>query len=495
MSVETNTGREKHPRGLPILFFSEMWERFSFYGMRALLVLYMTKALGYVDRRAYDVYGAYCALVYTCPVIGGRLADGILGYRRAIIIGGILMSLGHFCMAVPQTVFFYLALALIAVGNGFFKANMSSLLGLLYEPGDHKRDAGFTIFYMGINLGALLAPLVCGTVGQKINWHYGFGLAGIGMLAGLIWFIRGREHLQGRGEAPDPALLDAPWFLGLSRFHVILLSCIAIVPLSAYALYTPALVEQLLYVLGVVVVGALVYIGFKCGRQARDRTFLVFILMAFNVLFWAFFEQAGSSLTLFTDRNVDRQLFGIEFGASNFQAINPAFILLFGAPFAAAFTRLHHAGRSPSIPMKFGLALLQLALGFAFLVIGAGRADAMAKTHVAWLIFSYLFQTTGELSQSPIGLSAITKLAPPKYVATFMGAWFLSFGFAHNAAAMIAKLTAVKKSASLSEAASAMEQLASYATVFEQVAYVAAGAGLLLVIGSRLVNKLAHGVE
>ncbi|MEE9391478.1 MAG: peptide MFS transporter [Planctomycetota bacterium] len=451
MSDAANSGAvEKtflgHPRGLFVLFFAELWERFSYYGMRALLTLYMVKVLAMDDSASAGVYGGYTGLVYLFPVLGGYLADKVLGYRRSIILGGLLMAIGHGLMALEDSKAFYMALAFLCVGNGFFKPNISSIVGKLYKDGDERRDAGFTIFYMGINVGAMLAPLVCGYLGEDIGWDWGFGAAAIGMLIGLATFMWGTGFLQGKGDQHDPAIGKKHVIPGLSLSNVIYLGAIAFTPAIAYLLYlnkgdTP-IVDYIVYSIAAVVLVLLLKLGMGEGKVALHRIYSLLILMFFHMMFWAFFEQAGSSLTLFADRVVDRTVpfFGTV-SASQFQAVNPFFIILFAPFFTAMWIRL--GKRQPSVPVKFALGLLQLGLGFGVLVFGMSQAGDGHKMLWFYLVLMYLLHTTGELCLSPVGLSAVTKLAPAKATGFVMGAWFLSIAMGNIVAGNIAKLTEV----------------------------------------------------
>lgn len=495
MSQLSTESSRKQPRGLYVLFFAEMWERFSFYGMRALLSLYMTKRLKYSDDRAYGVYGAYGALVYAFPVVGGLLADKLLGYRLAIVIGGILMAIGHFVMAIEHEWFFYAALALLCLGNGFFKPNISSLVGKLYDEHDERRDGGFTIFYMGINLGALLAPIVCGNLGERVGWHVGFGAAGVGMVIGLFWFIRGQNHFSTHGMPPDPDYLLKSLAPGLNRYRLVMIGSMLMVPLVGLGLFYNDLVGYVIYLIGAFVLISLLTIGFRAGNPFRDRTFLVLVLMVFDIVFWAFFEQAGSSLTLFTERNVDRTIFGWDVPASLFQAVNPFFIIVLAPLFALLWKKLNVFGKNPSIPMKFSLGLVQLGLGFLALVIGSSMASPQGLTPVIWLVIAYLLHTTGELCLSPVGLSAITKLAPPEHVGQYMGSWFLASSFAHHVGGAIAKLTAGAGGATEEKLTDLVASLAVYSTVFKQIFWFGLGAGIFLAVMTPLLKKLSHGVE
>lgn len=484
-----------HPKGLYILFFSEMWERFSFYGMRSLLVLYMTKELLYGDEKAYGVYGAYGALVYAFPVIGGLLADKLLGYRVAIILGGVLMALGHFLMAVQTIPTFYAALALLCLGNGFFKPNISSTVGKLYKAGDPRRDAGFTIFYMGINVGAFLSPIVCGLVGETIGWHYGFALAGFGMVAGLVTFLRGQKYLEEHGMPPDPAKLKKRVFAGLTRLNLVYICCPLAIPLIALGLHHNAYVGGILGVVGAAILAYLLFISFTGERVARDRLLVVIVLMFFHTLFWAFFEQAGSSLTLFADRNVDRHIFGWLMPASLTQTFNPLFIIVLAPLFAQLWLKLQSVGKQPSVPIKFVLGIVQVGLGFGALVIGASLAKESGITAMLWLVIAYLLHTTGELCLSPVGLSAVTKLSPAKAVGTVMGAWFLTISFAHHLGGIIAKLTRVPSEAGMEAAVDPVLALGIYSDVFLNICWVSLGVGVLLWLISPFLKRMMHGVE
>ncbi|MGE5785694.1 MAG: peptide MFS transporter, partial [Myxococcales bacterium] len=299
----THEPSKGHPPALFMLFFTEMWERFSYYGMRALLVLYMVQHFRFSDERAYGVYGSYTALVYATPIFGGMFADRLLGYKRSVILGSSLMALGHFAMAFDPS--FYLALGLLIVGNGFFKPNISTIVGRLYPEGNSRRDAGFTIFYMGINLGAALAPALCGAVGNAYGWHYGFGLAGVGMLIGLSVFIAGQHRIAGLAEPPNRATLKAPIFCGVSREIWLYIGSVAAVLIAWQLVQHGAWVGRLLSGLGVLVgVGLVLYLLRCIDAVERDRLIVALILTVFSVVFWAFFEQAGSSMNLFTERNV-----------------------------------------------------------------------------------------------------------------------------------------------------------------------------------------------
>lgn len=484
----------KHPKGLYILFFAEMWERFSYYGMRALLILYLTKHFLFSDTEAYGIYGAYTTLVYITPVIGGMLADKFLGQRKAVLWGAILLVAGHLGMAIEGepvvdpalrdgTIMnvFYLSLALIIAGVGFLKANISAIVGELYPKTDERRDGAFTLFYVGINLGAFAGALISGYLGETFGWKYGFGAAGIGMLAGLIVFVWGKPLLNGAGESPDPVLLAKKQFAGLSTEWVIYLATLLGVGIVWYLISNKGLVEPLLYFAMFAVYAFIVYKAVATlQRHARNRILAALFLISIQVLFWALFEQAGSSLNLYTDREVDRTFLGGEVVASVFQSLNAMYIIVLGPLFAALWVWLGKRGLDPSAPAKFGLGVMQLGLGFLVLVWGAKAAGANL-TPVVFIFLIYLLHTTGELCLSPVGLSAMTRLSVPKMVGLVMGAWFLASGAGNFAAAQIAKLTAA-------EGGGEDQVLA----VYSNVGWMAVGVGVALILVSPFIKKMMH---
>ena len=339
------------PPQLFVLFFAEMWERFSYYGMRALLVLYMTQEFLFGDDKAYTIYGAYTGLVYATPFIGGIIADRILGRKKAVTLGGILMAIGHFAMAFPGDLAFYGALGLLITGNGLFKPNISTIVGELYHEDDHRRDGGFTIFYIGINLGAFLAPLVCGWLGETYGWHLGFGAAGVGMVLGQLVFSGYRKKLAPYGNAPDPEWLKRPKFAGLNPellTYILTVLSVAVFSFLVFNEVNFGSINVLLVILGVVVIVAML-VSTK-EKVERERLYVVLVLIFFSTMFWAFFEQAGGSINLFTERNVDRGIGGWEMPTSWGQAFNPFFILVFGIAFTILWKKLADAGREPSTP-------------------------------------------------------------------------------------------------------------------------------------------------
>ncbi|MDQ3100717.1 MAG: oligopeptide:H+ symporter, partial [Bacteroidota bacterium] len=432
-----------HPTGLYWLFAAEMWERFCYYGMRALLLLYLVKSLAMGDNMGFAVYGAYTALVYVMPVIGGRIADGVLGSRLAVLLGGVLMAIGEFVIVGGTEMLLFWGMAIIIVGNGLFKPNISTMVGRLYPDGDKRKDSGFTIFYIGINLGALLATTVCAEVGHIYGARAGFALAGVGMLAGIIVFQLGSKHYAHVSAPPSPETLYKPKYGPLSPFITVILGCLALIPVLYFLLRNTTVAGYVLLVVAVFVIGSLIARGVKEGKVQLDKMFGFIILMFFNVVFWACFEQAGSSLTLFADRNVDREVFGWTMGAATTQFFNPAFILLFGSIFSVMWVRLKNSGKDPSIPMKFGLGITQLGLGYLVILMAAPLAIEY-QVPLWTLALLYMLHTTGELFLSPIGLSMVTKLVPKDMTGTAMGAWFLSIAGANYAAGMLAKLTGVE---------------------------------------------------
>ncbi|WP_415810766.1 peptide MFS transporter [Litorimonas haliclonae] len=483
-----------HPKGLYILFFAEMWERFSYYGMRALLVLYLTKHFLFTDGQAYGIYGAYTTLVYVTPVIGGVLADRYLGQRKAVLFGAILLVLGHLGMAVegePVTNaadrdgtvmnIFYMSLALIIAGVGFLKANISAIVGELYPKTDERRDGAFTLFYVGINLGAFAGALISGYLGETFGWKYGFGAAGIGMLAGLIVFVWGKPLLLGAGESPNPARLRKKIFAGLSLEWMIYLATLVGVVVIWLFIQDVNIVKWTLYItfplVYLYIIGTSVM---TLEPHARNRIFAALFLISIQVLFWALFEQAGSSLNIYTDRQVDRTIFGQEVVASVFQSLNAMYIIVLGPLFAALWVWLGKKGMDPSAPAKFGLGVIQLGLGFLVLVWGA-KAAGVNLTPVIFIFLIYLLHTTGELCLSPVGLSAMTRLSVPKMVGLVMGAWFLASGAGNFAAAQIARLTAADGGGE--------EQVLS---VYSNVGWLAVGVGVVLIIISPFVKKMMH---
>ncbi len=482
-----------HPKGLFVLFFAEMWERFSYYGMRALLIFYLTKHWLFSDEKSGVIYGAYTALVYITPVLGGYLADRYLGQRKAVTYGAVLLTFGHFLMGfegsggqdAASLNVFWLALAFIIVGSGFLKANISVIVGQLYARTDVRRDGAYTIFYVGINLGAAIGALLCGYLGETYGWSYGFGAAGFGMLAGLIVFIVFKPLLLGRGEPSDPVKL-ASTVGGIKLEWLIYLVGLVAVVVCWWLVQNQAIVGTLLGVAGAALVAYVLFTAVvKLPPQDRDRIFAAMTLIFGSILFWALFEQAGSSLNLFTDRHVDRNILGMEAKASMFQSINAIYIVLLGPLFAALWVWMGRKGIEPSAPAKFGLGVIQLGLGFLVLVAGAAAGDG-AMVPVIFIFLIYLLHTTGELCLSPVGLSAMNRLAPAHMASLIMGTWFFASATGNFAAGLIAAATG-------SEAASgegAGKEIVL--SVYSQIGWIAVAVGIGMVIISPLIKKLMH---
>jgi len=488
-----------HPKGLFVLFFAEMWERFSYYGMRALLIFYLTQHWLFSDSKASIIYGAYTSLVYITPVLGGYLADRWLGQRKAVLFGAVLLAIGHTLMAFegsggheinPMINVFWLALSFIIVGSGFLKANISVIVGQLYPRTDARRDGAYTIFYMGINVGAALGSILCGLIGQVYGWKYGFGLAGIGMLAGLVVFIWGKPLLLGRGEAPDPVRLTKPVAAVLKLEWLLYIIGLAAVGGIWFLIQYQDVVGTLLLGFGVILLGYILYIAVaRLERQDRDRIFAIIFLIALQPLFWGLFEQAGSSLNLFTDRYVDREILGITIPAAVFQSINPIYIVIFGPVFAWLWLALGKRGWEPSTPFKFGLGIIQLGLGFLVLVLGAGAFGMENATPVLFIFLIYLLHTTGELCLSPVGLSAMNRLAPAHMASLIMGAWFFATAGGNFVAGMIASATGTGGHGAGAGDAPGKETVID---VYLTIGLVAVGIGVLVMFVSPLVKKLMH---
>ena len=448
----TDTRWFGHPRGLSTLFFTEMWERFSYYGMRAILVLFMTNAvatggMGLDDVTATAIYGLYTAAVYVVALPGGWIADHLLGLRRAVFWGGSVIAIGHFTLAIPHIIAFYIGLTLIVIGTGLLKPNISAIVGDLYPEGGARRDAGFSIYYMGINAGGFLGPLVCGYLGEAVDWHLGFGAAGVGMVLGLIQYSLGGRHLGGAGELrPEmavPARRSAATralvrtvegIVGLGLIAAVLQSMGAIrLSLVGFVDWTGLFIVSLAgaYLSYVVLFGGLTTIE-------KKRVGVIAVCFLAAACFWSGFEQAGSSMNLFADRLTDRIISGWEMPASWLQSVNGVFIILLAPLFSALWLWL--GARNPSIPGKMGFGLIFLGVGFAVLAWGSVNATLENPVSPVWLVVTYFFHTIGELCLSPIGLSSITRLSPARYVGQMMGIWFMGAALGNLVAGRVAGL-------------------------------------------------------
>jgi proton-dependent oligopeptide transporter, POT family len=448
-----------HPRGLSTLFFTEMWERFSFYGLRPLLILYMTAALtsggfGFERTEASSIVGIYAASVYLSSLPGGWIADRLLGLRRAILLGAALISAGHISIGLSafagSRVPFFLGLVLIVMGTGLLKPNISALVGDLYPEGGARRDAGFSVFYMGINLGAFAGQIVTGTLGEKVGWHFGFGAAGVGMLIGLALFAARAPRTLGNlgletSKHPDPVIQARQMGrakLGLGIGLGILVLVVLLAAFGVITLNAPAIAQNFTYVL----VGAgtlyFAYMFFGAGLTGdeKKRVVVILALFVFSAVFWSAFEQAPTSLNLFARDFTDRQVGGFEIPATWFQSVNSAFIILLAPVFAVIWLKLAKRGLDLSSPSKFALGLVSTGVGFllmiyaANIVVGSGGA---ARVSPWWLVWSYLFQTIGELCISPVGLSSMTKLSPRRFVGQMMGIWFLATALGNLIAGLV----------------------------------------------------------
>jgi len=487
-TAATDTRFFGHPRGLSTLFFTEMWERFSYYGMRALLILFMTASpaaggLGFDIATAGAIYGLYTSMVYLTTLPGGWIADRLIGPQRAVLYGGILIACGHFSMAVPSLTTFYLGLVLIVLGTGLLKGNVAVIVGRLYSAEDIRRDAGFSIFYMGINLGAFIAPLVCGYLGQRIDWHVGFGAAGVGMVLGLIQYTLGRKYLGEAGLYPADA--GSPSARAQQRrTGIVWLTAVTAVllvgGLGIYAGLLPITAGQIADAAGVFLVGltvaffAWLFVSPGWTRQERKQLYVIGVLFLASCVFWSQFEQAGSTLNLFAERNSSNSLFGWEFPSTWYQSLNSLFIIALAPVFAWLWVSLGRRGAEPSSPAKFSIGLILVGTGFAVLVGGAALAEQGVKVSPLWLTTVYLLHTCGELALSPVGLSAMSKLAPLRIGGLIMGVWYLSLAVGNYFGGRMA----------------AFYETMTLPTLFGTVAAFGIGAGFVLLLFVRPMRKL-----
>jgi POT family proton-dependent oligopeptide transporter len=439
MAMTTDQDRSffGHPRGLSTLFFTEMWERFSYYGMRALLLLYMTAplsagGLGFDAADGGAVYGLYTSMVYLATLPGGWIADRLIGPRRAVLYGGLFIAAGHFSMASAALSMFYLGLFLIVIGTGLLKGNVSVIVGKLYSANDNRRDAGFSIFYMGINLGAFIAPIICGYLGQEINWHLGFGAAGVGMTLGVIQYVLGGSKLGDAGADPAPATPEqrAGWRRQAQIAGGILAALVLVIGVGGYTGLVPVSATQVADAAGVLLLVVTVgffgwmYTSSEWTPDERKRLYVIGVLFLAASLFWSVFEQAGSTLNLFADRNTYNNFLGFDFPSSWFQSMNSMFLIIFAPIMAWLWVRMATARKEPSSPMKFAWGLLFVGLGFVILIPPAQASGQLASP--MWLTATYFLHTIGELCLSPVGLSAMTILAPARIGGLMMGIWFLA---------------------------------------------------------------------
>jgi POT family proton-dependent oligopeptide transporter len=481
-----------HPRGLYTLFMTEMWERFSYYGMRALLVLFMVDqiengGLGFSDQTATAVYGLYTAAAYLLALPGGWIADRLTGAQRAVFLGGVVIMCGHFALAVPSIGTFFLGLVLVAMGTGLLKPNISALVGELYPEGDERRDAGFTIFYMGINIGAAAGPLICGWLARD-SWHYGFAAAGVGMLFGLIQYRLSREHLGEAGYSPAVVQGRDTRQFRLKSWLAIGLGVTVVLGLLAAGLSGAIRFDAVRLAQGTTTLIAIVAIVYFIGLfvfggltvEERGRVIVILALFLAAAMFWAGFEQAGSSLNLFAERYTIRQFGNFEIPAAWFQSLNPALIILLAPFYSMLWIALARRHLDPSSPLKFAIGLVILGLGFA-VMIGASRLVAGGQQVLpTWLFFTYLLHTMGELALSPVGLSSVSRLAPRRFVGQMMGVWFL----ANSLGYIIAGLIAGEFNA---DAVDEMPDL------YLQIVLTTVGSGVLLALLAKPLRRMMQG--
>jgi len=490
LSTYDASGIGGQPRGLTTLFFTEMWERFSYYGMRALLVLFMTAGLaqgglGFADKTATDIYGSYTMSVYLLCILGGYLADNFIGARKAVLWGGAIIACGHYSMAIHARSTFFVGLGLVALGTGLLKPNISTMVGSLYSPTDERRDAGFSIFYMGINIGALAAAIVCGFLAQHVwfknllaqlgldptqSWHWAFGAAGVGMTFGLITYLRRRETLAHVGQTPALPATGRPWgklvWVALGSF-----SLIGIMRLSDEH-------RWIVVALFALQIAAVLFFALRKSEESR-RIAAVLVFFTAAQVFWAIFEQAGSSISLFADRLTDNRVLGLIFPSAWWQSINSAWVIALALPFAWLWTKLGH--RQPSSPLKFVLGLAFAGLSFVWMV-PAARLTVEGRVSPLWLLGLYFLQTVGEMCLSPVGLSTMTKLAPPRLLGLIMGIWFLAAALGNKLAGALA---GTFKS----------DDAASLATFFWQQALWVGGATFILFLLVPWLRRLMGGVR
>ena len=492
--MSTDTRNEEtlfgHPKGLAILFFTEMWERFSYYGMRGLFVLYLVAdvsegGFGWSQVEALSLYGSYTMMVYLMSIPGGILADKFVGQKKAVMIGGFLLVAGHGIMALPGETMFYTAITLIVLGVGALKANISTMVGQLYKQGDVRRDKGFTLFYMGINLGSALSALIVGYVGQKYGWHYGFGLAGIGMLFGQIQFIWGGKYLKGIGdkiEAGEGESLDES-----NHFSRLLKNPVSLVITSllfAFGIYT-AIMTSVLF--GILLMFASIFLGFgvniykfELDEKERDRIIVLLVSFLMVIAFWGAFEQAGGLMNLYTEFKTDKNVFGLfEMTAAQFQFFNPGFIILLGVPLASYWAARRVKGKEESAVFKMAVGNIIMGMGFVLMVGATKQAAGGGLASMWWIVGAYLLHTIGELCSSPVALSFVTKLAPVKYGSIMMGLYFAMTGMGNKVAGL------------LGESATDFGEM----EVFAGIGIFSVLFGLLLFVFLKKLKKLTHGAE
>lgn len=499
-----------HPKGLYICFFTELWERFSFYGMKALLFLYLTKYHLFGDEPSYDLLGAYGGLVYAVPVLGGLLADRYLGMRKAVILGGVLLVLGHLGMAyegheasvVDGNVIrdnsalqvFYASLALIIMGVGFLKPNISTIVGKLYPENDPRRDSGFTIFYAGINIGALVSSLLCGYLGETYGWKYGFGAAGIGMVFGLLVFIWGQKFLHGYAESNNPELLKKKIVGPLDHEWATYLGSLVGVAIIWQLIQRTWTVHSAMHIVAALFIGWFIFfLATKTTQVQRQQMLVLFLLILGNLIFFALYEQTYGSWVAFTDRMLTKDLFGFTFTAGSLTFLGAFFVVAYSPLFASLWPSLEKRGLNPSKPLKAAIGLALGGLAFIPLVVGAKAAGGGEMSSVWWLVLAYGVLAIGEMCLSPIGLSAVTELSVARVVSLMMGGWFLATAYSEVLAAAFGKLTSLEGT----EGAAFDFGIASgrYADTFQLMVWIGLGSAVAFLLVTPLAKKWMHGVK
>lgn len=475
----------KQPSGLYVLFLTELWERFGFYCVQSLLVLFLTKAYHFSDTQTYATFAAFSALIYATPVIGGYIADKWIGYQRAIIVGSVLYIIGYFALATTSRSLFYFALAFLVAGNGFFKGCVSTLLGTLYQKNDPRRDGGFTIFYMGINIGSLISPILSTAVAMRFGWGYGFALAGVGIIIGLITLLAGLQKMEGQGLPPNPAYLSARLFLGLSREFFIYFAILAVTFLVSIILHYGNVVVHGVDIFIIATLLTILGLAFRYDPVQRNKMLIMTILIGFAILFWALYFQIWSSITLFTQRIVDRHLFGWTVPTGMISAIEAFFIIILSPIFAALWTKLSVLKLDFSRPIKFSLGLILIGIAFLTLSFSTHFAQASGEVGFGWIPLTFFLVACGELCLSPIGLSMITELAPKNLRGMLMGVWFLSLSAGYSFGDYLSNLTSIPK-----DITTPAQMSPIYVHMFHKFGLISLLCGIGLVALSPMLKKM-----
>jgi POT family proton-dependent oligopeptide transporter len=492
--IQTTAGSLKQPKQLYLLFFAEMWERFSFYGMKALLIAYMVSELNYDDPKAYAILGSYAALVYTMPMFGGFVADRFIGYQSSVLFGGILMTLGHFILAVPADWSFFYGMAFIICGNGFFKPNISSLVGTLYSENDPRRDSGFSIFYMGINVGAAAGGFLCAYVAKAFNWHYGFGLAGIFMAIGFIVFLIGKKSLGEKGLPPDRELLKKPVLGFLKPEHIIYGGTFLIIPLVVTLFHQYHLMDYIMFGLGFVALIYVLAVGMKMEKPLKLKLFAALTMIIFSIVFWAVYEQNAGAMNLLAERNSEMVLFGFdlpELSINNF--LPPGWVIVLTLIVAPLWPWLNKRRKEPSTPMKFALSFIFLGLGFYVFYLGCIANESTGIVPLWPFVWGYCFIILGELCISPIGLSMVTKLSPAKMVSLMMGIWFFAIAIGEFLAGKIGALMSVPEEVLAKN--DPVLSLPYYADVIQKIGIASVVIGILLIFTVPFLRRWMGNVK